>query len=275
MDKFFTWLASGSQTTTIFIILVSLIILCLLLIFILAFLQGRSISFWPPKIGEKPSDKNSLSSNDSQLDEKTKIQEENISKTCNELGLIEIFPNRELFQNKYPLSTIVTEATTGSKFRIIARTLFLLLNRPKDIQTAIMQGANVEMCFFDTKADLFILRELAYFEIFDTHSAISTFKRFFVDWLKDKTPSGSIEIRYHQVHLLESYFTFLYKGKQIAIWDLSFGRDISAKRIMLFDTKIGLGADLDGRYQQIWELSKAKFKYSDKTISLDELDDIQ
>lgn len=275
MDIFFSWLDSGSQTTTIFIILVSLIILCLLIIIILAFLQGRSISLWPPKIGEKPVNKVHLSSNGSELDEKDKIQEDIISKACSEIGLIEIFLNREFFQNKYPLSTIVTEATTGSKFRIIGRTLFLLMNRPEEIQTAIMQGANVQMCFFDTNANSFILKELAYYEISDTISAISTFKRFFIDWLKDKTPPGSFEIRYHQVHLLESYFTFLYSGKQIAIWDLSFGRDISAKRIMLFDTKIGLGADLDKRYQQIWDLSKPKFKYIDKNISLDELDDIQ
>ncbi len=54
MADFFQWLSSGSISATVFIAVTSILIVAVVAIYIVAFFQGREISFWPPKIGEKP-----------------------------------------------------------------------------------------------------------------------------------------------------------------------------------------------------------------------------
>ena len=53
MNEFFLWLSSGSVVSILFICIVVAIIVFLLLIYSVAFFQGREISFVPLKIGEK------------------------------------------------------------------------------------------------------------------------------------------------------------------------------------------------------------------------------
>lgn len=60
--SFFDWLISGSLSAIIFIIAASLLVFSALLVYIVSFFQGREISFWPPKIGEKPERKKRLTS---------------------------------------------------------------------------------------------------------------------------------------------------------------------------------------------------------------------
>jgi hypothetical protein len=54
MSEFFTWLSNNSVAGTTLIILVGLVVITTLLIYSIAFFQGREISFWPPAIGQKP-----------------------------------------------------------------------------------------------------------------------------------------------------------------------------------------------------------------------------
>jgi CheY-like chemotaxis protein len=58
MVEFLQWLSSGSIVATLFIGIILVLVTSLLLIYGVAFIQGREISFWPPKIGEKPADRN-------------------------------------------------------------------------------------------------------------------------------------------------------------------------------------------------------------------------
>lgn len=51
MTTFFDWLSNSPIATTAFIVAFGGVTL----IYMIAFLQGREISFWPPKIGERPS----------------------------------------------------------------------------------------------------------------------------------------------------------------------------------------------------------------------------
>lgn len=53
MDALIKWLSSGSVSASIILVLMSFILAIVALIYLVAFLQGREISFWPPKIGEK------------------------------------------------------------------------------------------------------------------------------------------------------------------------------------------------------------------------------
>ncbi len=60
MTDFFQWLAGGSISSLIFIIVLGLAITGIIFIYVIAFLQGREVSFWPPKISEKPKKENKV-----------------------------------------------------------------------------------------------------------------------------------------------------------------------------------------------------------------------
>lgn len=62
MADFFQWLSSGSLPSILFMGIISLIVLSVASIYVGAFVQGRQISFWPPKIGEKPDSEKGKSS---------------------------------------------------------------------------------------------------------------------------------------------------------------------------------------------------------------------
>jgi hypothetical protein len=57
MNDFFQWLSGGSIPAVLFIAIVVILVVTIVLVFMIAFVQGREISFWPPKIGSKPTNK--------------------------------------------------------------------------------------------------------------------------------------------------------------------------------------------------------------------------
>jgi hypothetical protein len=54
MKEFFAWLSSNPSATTLLTIVLVVIAASVVLIYLVAFFQGREISLWPPKIGPKP-----------------------------------------------------------------------------------------------------------------------------------------------------------------------------------------------------------------------------
>lgn len=54
MDEFVKLLSSNATVTNTILIVLVFAVLSLLSMFLVAFFQGREISFWPPKIGPKP-----------------------------------------------------------------------------------------------------------------------------------------------------------------------------------------------------------------------------
>ncbi|MEI6499379.1 MAG: serine/threonine-protein kinase [bacterium] len=54
MAEFFIWLSSNPFATSALIVSFGVVVTAITMIYLVAFLQGRSISFWPPRIGEKP-----------------------------------------------------------------------------------------------------------------------------------------------------------------------------------------------------------------------------
>lgn len=54
MSDFFIWLSGGSISSTIFVIISCIFLLSVPLIYTTAFIQGREVSFWPPRIGARP-----------------------------------------------------------------------------------------------------------------------------------------------------------------------------------------------------------------------------
>lgn len=58
MTEFFQWFSGGSTSAMVFLTIMVIAIIVVILIYLIAFFQpGREISFWPPKIGEKPNGK--------------------------------------------------------------------------------------------------------------------------------------------------------------------------------------------------------------------------
>ncbi len=82
MDAFFKWLSANPVATTTIIVTFGIIIAAIILIYVVAFLQGREIFFWPPKVGAKSNGK---------------AQEPNVSKN---LSSIEILGMKEEFPKK-------------------------------------------------------------------------------------------------------------------------------------------------------------------------------
>jgi hypothetical protein len=54
MADFLNWLSSGSMPSILFITVVSFLVIGIVVAYAVALFQGREISFWPPKIGQKP-----------------------------------------------------------------------------------------------------------------------------------------------------------------------------------------------------------------------------
>ncbi len=60
MDEFLQWLANNPIVTYSVIAALGLLVLIIIILYLTAFIQGRGISFWPPKIGAKPNQENKL-----------------------------------------------------------------------------------------------------------------------------------------------------------------------------------------------------------------------
>jgi len=266
VETFLKWLFGGSAPTPVFVVAFVGLTIIVALIYVVAFIQGRSVSFWPPQIGEKI--------NQSQKEKKTigfGNSNDDIKDACNELGIRAIFAQRDVYQVSYPIQNIVKSAFPGSTFRVVARTMYLLVNRFEEVKQALIRGAKVELCCYDPDADPSVLEQLAFYTPMDTIAALLIFRRQFITWLQETLPVGTLEIRYHKIPLLESYFSFAYDSEVLCVWDLSFGRDVTKKHIFVLDDKRRLGANLYTRYNQIWESSIIKFKYYNKKIELNNL----
>jgi len=61
MQEFLKWLASTPVLAEIVVSTVTIVLLTMGMIYLVAFFQGRSISFWPPKIGAKPAPLSNIS----------------------------------------------------------------------------------------------------------------------------------------------------------------------------------------------------------------------
>jgi hypothetical protein len=185
---------------------------------------------------------------------------------CQRLGILQIFPTRDLYEAKYPLRDITSALAKGQIMRTVGRSLFLIMNKPSALKQAVEKGAIVEFCCFDPTIDSSEIIKVSGLELTDIHSALSAFQKEFLNWLESKKPEGEIEIRFHKVHLLDSFFQFILNNKNVAAWDLSFGRDISDKRVFLLDGEYSFYKDLFERYNRVWDQSQVVFHYVNQQI---------
>lgn len=73
MSDFFSWLSGGSTSSIIFIIISCIFLLSVPLMYTTAFIQGRDVSFWPPKIGKKTTQINIVDKQANKKEESSKV----------------------------------------------------------------------------------------------------------------------------------------------------------------------------------------------------------
>lgn len=59
MEYFFNWLSQTPLATNVLAVAFLIIVITIVLMYVIAFLQGRSVSFWPPEIGSNNPSKSS------------------------------------------------------------------------------------------------------------------------------------------------------------------------------------------------------------------------
>jgi hypothetical protein len=194
-------------------------------------------------------------------------QAETSSAACAQMGVSEIFPSRDKFESKYPFAGLVAGTDKCSNIRIIGISLFHIMNQSESLKRALESGAKIELCLFDPAKFPHLHPKLPDLEVSDIHSAVATFKKQIVAWIEGAMPKGEIELRYHDIYLFQSLAKFKTGGRELGVWDLSFGRDIRAKRIIIVNPTWGLGLDLSTRYDAIWNTSSTVFRYENGQVT--------
>lgn len=204
---------------------------------------------------------------------RSQLQEgESNAAACAQMGIIEIFPSRAIFERKYPFSQWSMSLRSGERLFIMARSLFLLMSKFDDIKRALINGASLQLCLFDPEGPVDIAEVLSDMEIFDVKAAIEVFKKKIADWVKTEKPSGKVELRYHRIHLFDSFTLITSESHELGVWDLSFGRDVTMKSIVLVNPKQPLGVNLTNRYELLWERAAIPvFEYDGKAVIVDNL----
>jgi hypothetical protein len=151
---------------------------------------------------------------------------------------------------------------------MIGTSLFHVMNRSECLKQALQAGAKLDLCLFDSAKFSYLSPKLPDLESSDIQSAINTFKKTIMGWIEGAQPRGQIELRYHDAYLFQSFARFKLSDHDLGVWDLSFGRDISEKRVFLVDPTWGLGKDLAKRFDSIWNSSSIIFKYENGQVTV-------
>jgi hypothetical protein len=195
---------------------------------------------------------------------------ENNAAACAQLGIREIFPNREVYERKYPIAGWTSKLGNKSTFRVVAQTMFHLMTKIDAVKMAIDRGAQVELCITnpDNHSHLSLLEQFGP-QVAEIQATVSVFKKQIEEWVNQTNPRGKVELRYHRLPLIDSYLFIKSTNLNVVVWDLSFGRALEEKRIFLVDPNVRLGLDLTVRYGRIWDDSAGStaFKYEGMTAS--------
>jgi hypothetical protein len=170
---------------------------------------------------------------------------------CEKLGILKIFPTRDVFEMEYSFASMVANLVGGDQIRIVARSLFIIMTHPEAIRRGLMQGARFEFCILDPNCQT--IAQNPSMVPGEIQAALSIFRTEISEWVTTAKPPGSITLRFHQSPLLDSCLMLNSASLNTCAWDLSFGRDLSSKRIFFIDLKKPLGKDLWNRYDGIWK----------------------
>lgn len=196
-------------------------------------------------------------------------QGENSAAACEHLGIIQIFPTRDVFEMKYPFSRVVSSLGHGDEIRIVARTLFLVMTHPEVLKDAIHKGVRVQLCVLNPDVVDHETSKISTLLASEIKTAVGIFEREVATWVKENNPLGAVALRFHKFPLLDSCLI----DKSTVVWDLSFGRDLVSKRIFLINKMRPFGQDLVKRYDKVWTSAheSAVFEYENGRLIIDRL----
>ena len=200
-------------------------------------------------------------------------QGESNAAMCEALGIIEIHDGRDSFREKHALAKEAAGYGKGDRLRLTGRSLIHALNEWGQFETMLTNGATLQLCMCDPTLPYEPLRYLSRYLTEDSQNAISHFALGLRQWLIKNTPPGQVELRFHQVHLLDSLVEMDHGDVHRIAWDLNFGEGIESRHIFFIDTGRSLGENLSvKRYQLIWDHAVSVFFYSNGTIQTETLD---
>jgi hypothetical protein len=192
---------------------------------------------------------------------------------CAALGIVRIYPSSTVFEQDHPLSAWLPKLTAGSRLRVVGRSLFLLMGKAEILRSALRQGAQLELCLLHPDTPPAEAGKITELEVFDIQAAVSVFTKKIADPIAAEKPSGSVELRYHRLLLFDTYLHLDSPTDPVVVWDLSFGPDASAKRIVVLDARKSFAADLTRRYANIWTGSTPAYEYKQQTVTINHLPD--
>lgn len=182
---------------------------------------------------------------------------------CAALGIREIHAVRKSYESAHPMADLVRSCGPNTRIRIVGRSLIYSMQIWEEhLSTLIDNGVTLQLCFFDPAITSSPLRALSGYDPRETQMALDIFETVARPWIQATSPPGSLELRFHQVHLMDSFFEVIDENQHWAAWDLNFGRGTAQRRIFVVNGESPLGRNLSqGRYEVIWKDSKVFFSY--------------
>jgi len=194
-----------------------------------------------------------------------------VQSKCLKLGIERVFETRSDFQLNYPFAKLINLTKQRGRILCVGRSLFHLLNMEAEIEAGLKKGIQFDLACLDPAGASGQMHLLTQTYPADIESGLISLKSI-TDWVQEQRPEGGIELRHHQLYLPNSILAIETDTSTILIWDLSFGRDLTYKRVVLLKPAPGnLGQDLLERYSLIWDNSECKFKIQNGIIEVDNL----
>lgn len=197
---------------------------------------------------------------------------DNIQSTCVRLGIQEIFETRNDYESKYPLLHLISHVKPGGRVLVVARSMWHLLNKADAIKAALRKGGVLQLACISPSSIDKILAEISFLKKSDMKTPLEVLSDLLL-WVQNEKPAGTIELRMYDQPLPDSMLYAELDNRNIIIWDLSFGRDLNQKRVLILEpTEGNLGNDVLSRYTTIWNLAKTQLKVESKgIIQIDDL----
>lgn len=200
---------------------------------------------------------------------------DNLQSLCTKLGIREIFENRNDYERKYPLVELLSKVKAKGKLLVVARTMFHFLNKQEAIKRALEKGASLQMACLAPRSINPALANLSFIKISDIKTPLEVLSDL-LTWIQESKPSGTLELRTYEQPLPDSLFYVELEDRNMLAWDMTFGRDLTHKRVFLLEpASTNLGTDLLNRYTTLFNSGKACLKVdSGGNIVLNDLQDL-
>jgi hypothetical protein len=199
---------------------------------------------------------------------------ENLTGTSLRLGILEEFATRSAYIERYSVDQIISVSANQSRLRCIGNSLFHVMNRSDQLERALSKGMTIELCLLGPQYHSRIIQELTGLYLTDIQSSLDA-TRDFLAKITESKPPGALDIRLHSILLWDSFISFTTSEDSTIIgWDLSFGRDLSDKRVFVLDAAKPLGQDLTRRYERLWNRAEHLVLYRNQTVEVNKLQDL-